>query len=239
MALRVLGGIAAPRGLLNEIEPRRSRSDLFRNHLNERIAMFKQIRALGIAGLTTLSASQLALAGPDSVLWSQNKENGEVIVSGIKVAARAISRLNVHRPLVRFTHNEVGGTALVPLLPFEADDRCSPDFDLAPFHAPKGQEVWANFEFLNIDETDRDMLAFGIKAHKPGRKDRFRVEHDIGLGRLGNKPAMCAMVSPPMEGDYGYYFLERGLLKTDELLHRNPGAAIKITLSNHARGPLA
>ena len=60
--------------------------------------MFKHFRALGIAGLTTLSASQLALAGPDSVLWSQNKENSEVIVSGIKVAARTISRLNQHRP---------------------------------------------------------------------------------------------------------------------------------------------
>jgi hypothetical protein len=27
------------------------------------------------------------------------------------------------------------------------------------------------------------------------------------------------------------------MLKTDELLHRNPGAAIKITISSHARGP--
>jgi hypothetical protein len=26
------------------------------------------------------------------------------------------------------------------------------------------------------------------------------------------------------------------MLKTDELLHRNPGAAIKITISSHARG---
>ena len=69
--------------------------------------MFKHFRALGIAGLTTLSASQLALAGPDNVLWSQHKENSEVIVSGIKVAARTISRLNQHRPLVRFTSNEV------------------------------------------------------------------------------------------------------------------------------------
>jgi len=47
---------------------------LFRNNQNERIVMFKHFRALGIAGLTTLSASQLVLAGPDSVLWSQNKE---------------------------------------------------------------------------------------------------------------------------------------------------------------------
>ena len=70
--------------------------------------MFKHFRALGIAGLTTLSASQLALAGPDSVLWSQNKEHTEVIVSGIKVAARTISRLNQHLPLVRFTSNELG-----------------------------------------------------------------------------------------------------------------------------------
>jgi hypothetical protein len=45
------------------------------------------------------------------------------------------------------------------------------------------------------------------------------------------------MFSPPAEGDYGYYFLDRGMLKTDELLHRNPGAAIKITISSHARGP--
>jgi hypothetical protein len=198
--------------------------------------MFRHFRALGIAGLTTLSASQLALAGPDSVLWSQNKENTEVIVSGIKVAARTIGRLNQHQPLVRFTRNETGGTALVPLWPYAADGRCSPDFDPAPFTAVKGNEVWANFEFVNIDENDRDLLAFGIKADKPGRKDRFRVDHDIGCGHSGNEPALGAMISPPAEGDYGYYFLDRGMLKTDALLHRNPGAAIKITISSHARG---
>ena len=201
--------------------------------------MFKHFRALGIAGLTTLSAGQLALAGPDSVLWSHNRENAEVIVSGIKMAARTISRLNPHLPLVRFTHHEVGGTALVPLLPYEADDRCSPDFDPAPFQAEKGNEVWANFEFVNIDESDRDMLAFSIKADKPGRKDRFRVDHDIGRGRVGNRLAMCAMIASPTEGDHGYYFLDRGILKSDELLRRNPGAAIKITMSNHTRGPAA
>jgi hypothetical protein len=210
--------------------------------------MFRHFRALGIAGLTTLSASQLALAGPDSVLWSQNREDAEVIVSGVKVAvivsgvkvaARTISRLNPHIPLVRFTHQDAGGTALVPLLPYEADDRCSPDFDLAPFQARKGHEVWANFEFVNIDESHRDMLAFSIKADKPGRKDRFRVDHDIGSGRVGNKPAMYAMITPPTEGDCGYYFLDRSLLKSDELLRRNPGAAIKITISNRARGPAA
>lgn len=200
--------------------------------------MLKHIRALGIAGLTTLSASQLALAGPNSVLWSQHKNHSEVIVSGIKVAARTIGRLPEHRPLVRFTDNEVGGTALVPLLPYEADGRCSPDFDPAPFQAAKGNEVWANFEFVNVEESDRDMLAFAVKADKPGRKDRFRAEYDIGCGRSGNKPAMCAMISPPTEGDYGYYLLDRGILKTDELLHRNPGAAIKITISSHARGPV-
>ena len=197
--------------------------------------MFKHIRALGIAGLTTLSASQLALAGPNSVLWSQHKDNSDVIVSGIKVAARTISRLHEHRPLVRFTDNAVGGTALVPLLPYEADGRCSPDFDPAPFRAMTANVVWANFEFVNVDEGDSDMLAFGIKADKPGRKDRLRVDHDIGCGHSGNIPAMSAMISPPTEGDYGYYFLDRGILKTDELLSRNPGAAIKIII---ARGPV-
>ena len=200
--------------------------------------MLKNFKALGIAGLTTLSASQLALARPDTVLWSQNKQTGEVMASEIAVAARAIIQPGPQRPLVRFTSNEVGGSALVPLLPQEADGRCSPDFDPAPFQADKGQEVWANFEFVNIDENDLDLLAFAIKADKPGRKDRFRVEHDIGCGHSGNKPAMCAMISPPTEGDYGYYFLDRGILKTDELLHRNPGAAIKITISSHARGPV-
>ena len=201
--------------------------------------MLKHFRALGIAGLTTLSVSQLALAGPDSVLWSHNRENAEVIVSGIKMAARTISRLNPHHPLVRFTNHEVGGTALIPLLPYEEGDRCSPDFDPTPFQAEKGNEVWAHFTFVNVVESDRDLLAFSIKADKPGRKDRFRIDHDIGRGRVGNKPAMCAMISPPTEGDYGYYFWDRGILKSDELLRRNPGAAIKITISNHARGPAA
>jgi hypothetical protein len=211
----------------------------FRNHQNERIAMFRNIKALGIAGLTTLSASQLALAKPDIVLWSQNKDVGEVMVSEVAVAARAIAGHPPHRPLVRFTSNEAGGSALVPLLPQAPDGRCSPDFDPAPFQADKGREVWANFEFVNIDENDRDLLAFAIKADKPGRKDRFRSDHDIGRSRLGNKPALSAMIAPPMEGDYGYYFFDRSLLTSDELLMRNPGAAIKVSISNHARGPAA
>jgi hypothetical protein len=201
--------------------------------------MLKHFRALGIAGLTTLSVSQLAHAGPDNVLWSHNRDNAEVIVSGIKTAARTISRLSPNLPLVRFTHHDVGGTALVPLVAYEGDARCSPDFDLAPFRAEKGQELWANFEFVSIAASDQEMLAFAIKADKPGRKDRFRVAHDIGLGHLGNKPSMSAMIAPPAEGDLGYYFLDRGILGTDELLYRNPGAAIKITISNHARGPVS
>ncbi len=199
--------------------------------------MFKNFKALGIAGLTTFSASQLALAKPDTVLWSQNKQTSEVMASEVAVAARAITQPGPRRPLVRFTSNEAGGSALVPLLPREADGRCSPDFDPTPFQAVKGQEVWANFELVNIDENDRDLLAFAIKADKPGRKDRFRVDHDIGRGRLGSKTALSAMITPPMDGDYGYYFLDRGILNSDELLLRNPGAAIKVTISNHACGP--
>ena len=201
--------------------------------------MFKNIKALGIAGLTTLSASQLTLARPDTVLWSQNKQTAEVMASEVAAAARAIVQPGPQRPLVRFTRNEAGGFALVPLLPQEADGRCSPDFDPAPFQAGKGHEVWANFEFVNIDENDRDLLAFAVKADKPGRKDRFRADHDIGRGRLGSKAALCAMIAPPTEGDYGYYFWDRGVLSSDELLLRNPGAAIKVSISNHARGPAA
>jgi hypothetical protein len=199
--------------------------------------MFKNFKALGIAGLTTLSASQLALARPDTVLWSPNKQTGEVMASEVAAAARAIAQPGSQRPLVRFTSNLAGGQALVPLLPQEADGRCSPDFDTAPFQAGKGQEIWANFEFVNIDENDRNLLAFAVKADKPGRKDRFRVEHDIGRGRLGSKTSLSAMITPPMEGDYGYYFMSRGILGSDELLLRNPGAAIKVSISNHTHGP--
>lgn len=202
--------------------------------------MFRHFRALGIAGLTTLSASQLALAGSNSVLWSHNKNNTEVIVSGIKTAARTIGRLNPHHTLVRFDHHQPGGVAVVPLLAYGGpNNRCSPDFEAVPFQAAKGNEVWAHFEFVNVAESDMDLIAFGIKADKPGRKDRFRVEHDIGQGHLGNKPSMSAMITPPAEGDLGYYFLDRGILRTEELLYRNPGAAIKITISNHVPGPAA
>lgn len=200
--------------------------------------MLKYFKALGVAGLTTLSAGQLALAGPDQVLWSQNKDHGEVIVSGIKTAARAITRLNQHQPIVRFTSHETGGYALVPLLACESEERCSPHFDPSPFVTAKGNEVWANFEFVNIDKEDQDLIAFAVKAAKPGRKDRYRVDHDIGNGRFGNKLSMTAMVTPPADGDYGYYFLNRGLLDADEILSRNPGAAIRISISNHARGPV-
>lgn len=199
--------------------------------------MFKNFKALGIAGLTTLSAGQLTLAKPDLVLWSQNKHTSEVMASEVAVVVRAITQPGPQRPLVRFTSNAVGGSALVPLLPQEMDGRCSPDFDPAPFQAGKGNEVWAHFEFVNIEENDRDLLAFAIKADKPGRKDRFRADRDIGLGRSGSKAALSTMITPPMEGDYGYYFVDRGVLKSDELLLRNPGAAIKVSISNHSRGP--
>jgi hypothetical protein len=199
--------------------------------------MFKNFKALGIAGLTTISASQLALARPDTVLWSPNKQTGEVMASEVAVAARAIIQPGPQRPLVRFTNNDVGGFAVVPLVPQNADGRCSPDFDPAPFQADKGHEVWAHFEFVNIDNNDRELLAFAIKADKPGRKDRFRVDHDIGLGRLGNKTSLSAMITPPMEGDYGYYFTNRSFLTSDELLLHRPDAAIKVSISNHAPGP--
>src|SRR5215472_14479085 len=117
MAFPVLGRCRQRERLANRHRVGMVLTRWFRGHHNERIVMLKQIKALGIAGLTTLSASQLALAGPDSVLWSQHKDNAEVIVSGIKVAARTISRLNQHGPLVRFTDNEVGGMALVRLVP--------------------------------------------------------------------------------------------------------------------------
>ena len=63
------------------------------------------------------------------------------------------------------------------------------------------------------------------------------MAHDIGRGRLGGKIALSAMITPPMEGDYGYYLLDRGILGSDELLLRNPGAAIKVSISSHVRGP--
>ena len=201
--------------------------------------MFKHFKALKVAGLTTLSAGQLALATQNTVLWTPDRENSELRASEIKVAARAITELNPRCPLVRFTRNEAGGSALVPLLPSGTDGRCSPDFDLTPFRAGKGNEAWANFEFVNIGADDAELLAFGIKADKPGRKDRYRAEQDIGCGHLGKEPAMSALISLPTEGDYGYYFVDQSLLKSDELLHRNPGAAIKITLSNRARGHAA
>jgi hypothetical protein len=47
------------------------------------------------------------------------------------------------------------------------------------------------------------------------------------------------MVIPPTGGDYGYYFVDRSLMGSDELLRRNPSAAIKVIVSNHARGPVA
>jgi len=201
--------------------------------------MLKYIRALSVAGLTTLSSSQAAMAGGQNVIWSPDKDQGEVIVAGIREAAQAISQANSRHPMVRFTSTRVGGTALVPLWPYETGERCSPNFDTSPFRVEKGKEVWANFEFVNIDPGDRDLVAFAIKADKPGCKPRYRAEHDIGNGRSGNKSSMSAMLAVPAEGDYGYYFLDRGILQTDDILQRNPGAAIRITISNHAPGRTA
>jgi hypothetical protein len=198
--------------------------------------MFKYIRALGVAGLTTLSSSQLASAGSQSVLWSPDKDNNEVIVAGIPEAARAISRVNHLHPTVRFTSHGMGGTALVPLWPYDSGGRCSPDFDPAPFRTERGRELWANFEFVNIQPDDQDLIALAIKADKPGCKDRFRAEHDIGKGRTGNKSSMSAMLATPADGDYGYYFVDRGILQVGEILEGNPGAAVRITISNHTPG---
>jgi hypothetical protein len=198
--------------------------------------MLKYIRALSVAGLTTISSGQLALAANQNVLWSPDKDKSDVIVAGVKEAARAISRADQFHPTVRFSGNSAGGTALVPLWPYAAGGRCSPNFDPAPFRAEKGSETWAHFDFVNIQPADQDLIAFAIKANKPGCKDRYRAEHDIGKGRTGNKSAMLAMLAAPAEGDYGYYFWERGILKIDELVERNPGAAIRVTISNHSPG---
>ena len=67
--------------------------------------MFKHFKALKVAGLTTLSAGQLALATQNTVLWTTDRENSELRASEIKVAAQAITELNPRRPLVRFTRN--------------------------------------------------------------------------------------------------------------------------------------
>jgi len=198
--------------------------------------MFKYIRALGVAGLATIGSSQAGWSAQQSVLWSPGKEPGEVMVANIREAARAISSAGDRQPLVRFTTDTIGGMALVPLWPYVTGGRCSADFDATPFRAEKGQEIWAHFEFVNIQPADRDLMAFGIKADKPGCKDRFRAENDIGNGRAGNKSAMTVMLAPPAEGDYGYYFVDRGILKTDEIVDRNPNAAIRVSISNHAPG---
>ncbi len=198
--------------------------------------MFKCIRALSVAGLATIGSSQAGWSAQQNVLWSPDKERAEVMAAGIQDAARAISRADHLHPLVRFTANGVGGTALVPLWPYAEGGRCSPDFDPTPFRAEKGREIWAHFEFVNIQPTDRDLIALAVKADKPGCKDRFRTDHDIGNSRRGNKASMTALLAPPAEGDYGYYFVERGILKTDEILDRNPGAAMRVTISNHAPG---
>ncbi|HUC86249.1 MAG TPA: hypothetical protein VL970_13715 [Candidatus Acidoferrales bacterium] len=198
--------------------------------------MFKCIRALSVAGLATISSSQLTLSANQNVFWSPDKDNADVLVGGVKEAARAISRVNNLHPTVRFTSHAAGGTALVPLWPYNTGGRCSPNFDPAPFRTEKGSELWASFEFVNIQPADRELIAFAIKADKPGCKDRFRTDHDIGNGRIGNKSSMSAMLATPAEGDCGYYFLERGILQADELLERNPGAAIRVTISNRTPG---
>ena len=198
--------------------------------------MLKYIRALSVAGLATLSSSQLATAGDLSVLWSPDKDNSDLIMAGVSEAAQAISRVENHHPTIRFTSHGAGGTALVPLWPFKTGGRCSPNFDLAPFRAEKGQEVWAHFAFVNIQPADRELIALAIKADKPGCKDRYRADHDIGCGKVGNKPAMTAMLGAPAEGDYAYYFADKGILNAVDILERNPSAAIRITISNHLPG---
>ncbi len=201
-----------------------------------KVSMFKSIRALSVAGLTTISTSQLASAADQNVLWSPDTNHGELIVAGVTEAAKAINCVGNFDATVCFNSHSSGGTALVPLWPYDAGGRCSPDFDPAPFRAEKGREIWANFEFVNIQPTDQDLIAFAIKANKPGCKDRYRADHDIGRGRAGNKSAMTAMLATPAEGDHGYYFREGGILNTDEMVERNPGAAIRITISNRLPG---
>ena len=101
--------------------------------------MLNSIRALSIAGLTTISSSQLALAADQNVLWSPDKDNSEVIAGEIKEAAQAISRVNQFHPTIRFTSHDIGGTALVPLWAYDSSGRCSPNFDPAPFRTEKGR----------------------------------------------------------------------------------------------------
>lgn len=77
--------------------------------------MLSHFRALGIAGLTTLSASQLALAGPDSVLWSHNRAKAEPFpVSRWPPAPSADPTRSF--PWCGLPNHEVGGTALGPVV---------------------------------------------------------------------------------------------------------------------------
>src|SRR5205085_6105695 len=114
--------------------------------------------------------------------------------------------------------------------------RCSPNFDKAPFDVPKGQEVWANFEFINIQEADQARIAFAIKADKDFAIDRYRLDHDVGKGGVGNKPSMTGWLATPTDQDVAYYFLDRGEINTEEIVKRNPLAAIRVTIIDHPRG---
>jgi hypothetical protein len=187
-------------------------------------------------GLIGAGAVAMASAQPanSNVAWSQDRDNQGVIVHGLVEAGKAIADATLtHHPVVRFSSNGAGGTALVPLWAYSPGSRCSPNFDLAPFDVTAGEEVWADFEFVNIKPSDQALIAFAIKADKPGRSDRSRLDHDVGTGNVGNRPSMSGPLATPTSGDYAYYFLDRGYITTDEILRRNLGAAIRITISGH------
>lgn len=80
------------------------------------------------------------------------------------------------------------------------------------------------------------MLAFAIKADKPGRKDRFRVAHDIGRGHVGNNPAMCAMIFPAHGGRLRIlFFWIEAYSKAMSFCVGILAQPSKITMSKHAR----
>jgi hypothetical protein len=140
--------------------------------------------------------------------WPERIRTPEVYFDPRSLESTREKRASLHAKcvVVDRSHTGVGGTAVVPLWPYDPGSRCSPNFDKAPFRVPKGQEVWVRFEFINIEPSDQARIAFAIKADKAMAEDRSRLDHDVGNGNVGKKPSMIGRLYTSTPADAGYYF---------------------------------
>lgn len=183
-----------------------------------------------LTSVVMLASATPVKAGDNPVRYQRTRgKTVEIVVVAVQEAVELWKRkVASEHPRVVFSHNGPGGVAIVPISN-EQGGRSSLNFSKDPFDVAKGQEVWARFELLNVNDSDRAVLEFDVRADKGGKADRYRNPPVPPHSRI--KQGTEIWLATPTGDDRAYYFLERHFGGDERgILARNPGAAVKITI---------